>query len=185
MIITWEHLSYTPFVVSGELLPYTFMIPRSSVITNASCALEVVDATEARVEGTRYDVDAMVTESTVEGLLPIGMESTAIWRFEFDCPDGRCNAEVRDETPYGLPTPYGRSAPFTATYQADTENFVFDFVLETPANEQCGDDRWVGEIAPLNWDEQGPLGFTFRMVNVLTCDSGDLVVEWQGQGTRG
>ena len=41
--------------------------------------------------------------------------------------------------------PYGKPAAFVATYQDDIENFVFDFVLDTPSNEMCGDDRWVGD----------------------------------------
>jgi hypothetical protein len=67
----------------------------------------------------------------------------------------------------------------------NTTRGVFGFVFDTPANPTCGDNRWVGEITPRGWDDRGPVEFTFTMVNELTCDTGDIVVEWEGEGTRG
>jgi len=177
VVITWYYIRLTGYEFGINSRP--LLIATSSLTTSARCALEVFDAAVTPAEGVGYEVTAVVTVSTVEGLLAVGSESVASWRLLFDCPDSRCDAEVHDGGPFG------GMAPFIANYQDDVENFVFDFVLDTPANEECGDDRWVGEITPLSWDEEGPLGFSFRMVNVLTCDSGDIVVEWVGEGTRG
>jgi hypothetical protein len=173
--IMWEGSVKTKELMEGIGIPAYEV---GELISSTWCDFQVFDVTVAPAEGIGYEVTAVVTVSTVEGVLPIGAESTASWRFVFDCPDGRCDAEVLDGGPYGA------LAPFMATYQADMENFVFDFVLDTPANLTCGDNRWVGEITPLGWDDEGPVGFTFTMVNVLTCDTGDIVVEWEGEGTR-
>jgi hypothetical protein len=177
-------ITFVGFEAEDEIVLPGGSIMLSGVLWRGSCGFEVVAATvdpttAPPAPGIGYEVTAVVIVSTVEGLVPIGAESVAIWRFVFDCPDGRCDAEVHDGGPYGV------LAPFMATYQADLENFVFDFVLDTPANPTCGDDRWFGEITPLGWDDQGPVVFTFTWRNELTCDTGDIIVEWEGEGTRG
>jgi hypothetical protein len=148
----------------------------------ASCSIEVSAASAApsttAPPAAGYAVTAIVTESTVEGLTPVGLETTATWQLVFECDDGRCDAEVIDGGPFGgLP-------PFVAVYDAANESYAIDFVLDTPDNPDCGDDRWVGEILPTGWDTDGPVEFSWSLVNHLVCDPADVVIEWEGAGTR-
>jgi hypothetical protein len=179
VVITWEAFWHGSMLLFPLSAYSGYPIPLSQTEFSSRCDFEVGAAAVAPAEEGGFEVTAVVTVSTVEGVFPVGAESAAIWRFVFDCPDGRCDVEVHDGGPYG------DLAPFMAAYQGDLENFVFDFVLDTPNSATCEDDRWVGEIIPRGWDDQGPVGFTFTMVNELTCDNEDIVVEWEGEGTRG
>ncbi len=72
---------------------------------------------------------------------------------------------------------------FRATYQSDSEDFLFGFVQDTSNAELCP-IRWAGEITPKVWDDRGPVQFTVTMAAVLECDNRDLVIEWEGEGVR-
>ena len=118
----------------------------------------------------------MVTVSNVEGVAPVGPESESTWTFVFGCLDGRCDAEIRNGEPFGsLP-------PFTAAYRPEAEDFAFDF--DAGQTVSGGADRWVGNITPKAWDDEGPVEFTVSLVNVLECDTGDVIIEWEGEGVR-
>jgi hypothetical protein len=121
-----------------------------------------------------YRVRSRVTQTDTPGL---GNRATATWRLAFVCPDGRCDAEVRNGGPRG------QLEPFVATWVAAEEVYLFE-ATETLVGESCSEVRLTGRIEPDTWDARGPVRFRYRLDGVTRCSRADLHVTWEGTGRR-
>lgn len=163
-------------------------LPSSSIKIHDTCVIEVreADATSQPTSSTTtepptdaYEVVSTVTVSNVEGVAPVGLEASAMWRFSLPCDDGRCDGELIDGGPWG------DFEPFPLTYRDELADYTFEYLRPLLENHPCDEDRWTGEILPTEWGPDGPVAFTFFMVENMLCDTGDVVVEWEGTGRRG
>ena len=169
---------FVSYVAIGRDVEFPYM---NSKQWDVFCTFTVIDpgAAPPIPEGTPYEVITTVINSNVEGVAPAGQQTESAWAFDFECNSGRCDAVISNGGPHGA------LQPFIATYRPATEDSVFDFILETPNSTTCDEDRWSGQITPTNWDGDGPVRFGYFIVNVLECDTGDVFIEWEGEGRRG
>ncbi len=142
--------------------------------TTTTAAAPTTTTTTAAPNTARYDVQSTVTASSTGG---VGNEAEAIWEIAWPCHDGRCDGTVVDGGPRGR-------LSFAIAYQAATETYTFDVVLENAANEDCPTNPITGSIEPTEWDTAGPVAFDYTLDSTLQCATGDLAVSWSGTGAR-
>jgi hypothetical protein len=141
----------------------------------AQRATPVPSPIESGPNTAKYQVASIVAASDVP---EVGNKSRARWSVAFGCPDGRCDAEVRNGGPRGgLPT-------FVARYVAIDESFGFEVERQLPQGESCSSVTMAGRIVPTRWDEEGPVRFEYRLESVTDCARSSIRVVWEGTGRR-
>ncbi len=148
--------------------------PTTPTTTSAPATTTTTTTTTAAQHALRYDVLSTVTASSTGG---VGNEAEATWEIAWPCDDGRCDGMVVDGGPRSR-------LAFAIAYEAATESYGFDVVLENAANEDCPTNPITGSIEPTAWDSAGPVTFDYTLDSVLQCTTGDLAVSWSGTGAR-
>ncbi len=150
----------------------------SSTSTTPSTTAAATTAPVVTEEPSNTQTYHVVSVVTLSDTIGVGNEAEATWTLVFGCDDGRCDAEVRNGGPLGT------SPLFVVTYRPDTEDFTLAETGAKPNDANCPDFDLAWEIVPSEWNDRGPVTFTYTLQTVLQCEDGEVRVDWDGEGVR-